>query len=100
VILDIKMQGLSGFDVLSWVRNQQQFSRLHVIILSGSSLEEDRVEAAQLGADAYFAKTPLFEDVVEYVEKFIHDAMFESYPTTGTAHIMAEHIGAAAPSLP
>src|SRR5262245_9918941 len=38
VLLDVKMPGVTGFEVLQWVRNQPQFRKLVVIMFSASSL--------------------------------------------------------------
>jgi CheY-like chemotaxis protein len=65
VLLDLKLPGSSGFDVLAWARGQSRFRDLPIVILSGSSLPEDKEKAAKLGANLYMVKTPLYEDVVD-----------------------------------
>src|SRR4051812_38208791 len=37
VLLDLKMPGTDGFEVLSWVRQQPRLKRLLVVILTASS---------------------------------------------------------------
>ena len=58
LFLDVNMQGLSGFDVLVWARQQPVFSQLKVYMLSGAREEFDAQIAAKLGADDYFEKFP------------------------------------------
>src|SRR5579862_9754726 len=41
VLLDLNMPMKNGFDVLSWVRTQQAFKRLSIIILTASMRPED-----------------------------------------------------------
>ena len=50
------MDGLSGFEVLQWVRSQPQFQNLVVIMVSASRQERDVEQAARLGANSFVAK--------------------------------------------
>src|SRR5215831_20681578 len=44
VLLDLKMPGIGGFEVLKWIRSRADLSALRVIVLTGSS----EVREAQL----------------------------------------------------
>ena len=67
VLLDLKLPDVGGFEVLQWIRSQARFKALPVVILSGSSVEEDKQRARELGASAYFVKTPNYADVAAFV---------------------------------
>jgi DNA-binding response OmpR family regulator len=56
VFLDLKLPGLNGFELLSWIRQQQFNPPLQVIILSGSDQSNDKVTARQLGIEQYLVK--------------------------------------------
>ena len=56
LILDLKMPGIDGFDLVKWVRDNPNTSELPIIIYSGSISAEDAQRAYALGANAYFAK--------------------------------------------
>jgi len=56
VFLDIKMPGLSGFEVLEWIRQQQEFGMVPVVMFSSSELPADVDRAHELGANGYLAK--------------------------------------------
>lgn len=56
VLLDLNLPGISGFDVLKWIRTQAAYELLPVVIFSSSAREEDRVQAALLRADDYLQK--------------------------------------------
>jgi len=71
VLLDLKMPEVSGFEVLQWIRSRSQFQSLQVVVLSGSSVLADKERAFQLGANAYFVKTPEYADVVAFVAGFL-----------------------------
>jgi len=53
VVLDLVMPGIDGFEVL---RQLRAWSRLPVLVLSAHGQERDKVEALDLGADAYLTK--------------------------------------------
>ncbi len=65
VLLDIKMPGMSGFDVLKWARRKERYQQLPIFMLSSSNLEEDASEAKALGADGYLFKSLNLGEVVE-----------------------------------
>jgi CheY-like chemotaxis protein len=58
MFLDVNMQGLSGFDVLVWARQQSRLERLKIYMLSGANELWDAQIAAKLGADHYLEKFP------------------------------------------
>ena len=55
LLLDLKMPGTDGFEVLRWLQ-RQSFPELVVIVLSGSERREDITLALQLGAHYYQTK--------------------------------------------
>ena len=58
MFLDVNMQGLSGFDVLVWARQQPALERMKIYMLSGANELWDAQIAAKLGADHYLEKFP------------------------------------------
>lgn len=58
MFLDINMPGLSGFDILVWVRQQPAIDNLKIVMLSGANEEWDAQIAKKLGADQYLLKFP------------------------------------------
>src|SRR5438309_1616858 len=56
VFLDLKLPGLNGFEILTWIRQQKFNPPFQVVILSGSDLSNDKVTARQLGIDQYLVK--------------------------------------------
>jgi CheY-like chemotaxis protein len=65
VLLDLKMPGLNGFDVLRWIRLQPGFSALRVVMLTSSDDIRDLNTAYQLGANSFLVKPVDFERLVE-----------------------------------
>jgi CheY-like chemotaxis protein len=56
IILDLKMPGVTGFEVIEWMRKNERTGLTPIIVLSSSSLPEDINRAYQLGANAYMVK--------------------------------------------
>ena len=69
ILLDLKMPGSTGIDILRWVRTHPELSRTPVIILSGSESEEDMRQAYACGADAYAIKPLGFNALVEMIKR-------------------------------
>lgn len=56
--IDVKMPGMTGFDVLRWIRCQRPLDSLPVVMLSSSEEPRDLHEAQHFGAQCYVAKFP------------------------------------------
>ena len=57
IFLDLKMSGLGGFEVLSWIRRDKRLT-VPVAMLTSSPEDLDRKRARELGADCYLLKPP------------------------------------------
>ena len=56
--IDVKMPGVSGFDVLRWIRWQDALDPMPVIMLSSSDDPQKLHEACGVGAQCYLKKFP------------------------------------------
>ena len=56
IVLDLIMPKLQGFDVLTILKQDALTSAIPVIVLSSLTQEQDKQEAMDLGAVAYFNK--------------------------------------------
>jgi CheY-like chemotaxis protein len=70
IFLDLKMPRATGFSVLCWLREQESFQGLKVVILSDSDDPGDVALAIDLNADAYMAKQPNLADLADTLRKF------------------------------
>ena len=68
VLLDFRMQGLSGEEVLRWIRQRSEFKHLPVIVFSGSEYQEDINKAYDLGANSYLIKPQALDELISAVE--------------------------------
>jgi len=63
LLLDLKMPGQDGFDVLKWLRAHPEVI-LPVIVLTGSGLPKDKAQSLDLGAREFHSKPTQFEETV------------------------------------
>ena len=56
VLLDLKLPGMDGFEVLAWLRRQDGLRGLPVVVLTTSDQMRDVNRAYQLGANSFFVK--------------------------------------------
>src|SRR2546423_5190685 len=70
LLLDLKMPGLGGFDVLRWLRGSP-YKSLPVVAHSTSRLESDVQQAFELGASDYLFKSPDLAEVAAALVSFI-----------------------------
>ena len=56
IICDVKMPGMSGFEVIKCVRSSERHRRTPIVMFSGSVMIADVQMALDLGANAYIGK--------------------------------------------
>ena len=61
VLLDIKMKGINGLEVLTRIKNNKKLGYIPVIMLT--SLESEKVDAFNRGADDFISKPPNRSDL-------------------------------------
>ena len=68
LLLDLKMPGRTGHDVLDWLRLQPGLRGLRVYVLTSSDEPGDRRRAAEAGARGYIVKPLLPEHVADILD--------------------------------
>ena len=68
MILDLRMPGLSGFDVLKAVRERRGLEAMKIYMVSNSMIESDRVQAMAMGAQGYRVKPVSVDGYAELVD--------------------------------
>ncbi len=61
ILLDLKMPGLSGFDVLRWVRQHPTLKTIRIVVLTASDHMKDVNLAYELGANSFLVKPVEFD---------------------------------------
>ena len=70
MLLDLKMPGIDGFEVLRWARAERDLKRLLIVVLTSSNLQTDVGRAYDLGANSYLVKPVEFDEMVHMVQRF------------------------------
>jgi Response regulator containing CheY-like receiver, AAA-type ATPase, and DNA-binding domains len=72
LLLDMRMPGCSGVDVLRELRQGSRIAGgkdLPVVVVSGHSSEQDHEQALELGIQGYVGKPVQFEDLLETIQR-------------------------------
>jgi CheY-like chemotaxis protein len=69
VLLDLKMPGIDGHEVLRRIKGTDKLKRLPVIILTSSRDEGDRAMSYDNGANSYLVKPVSFDDFLKVVKQ-------------------------------
>ncbi|HUZ03626.1 MAG TPA: response regulator [Thermomicrobiaceae bacterium] len=85
VLLDIKMPGLSGFDVLSAIKDDERLRRIPVVMVTSSELPTDIARAYNLGASGYISKPSYMQDLQAVLGNTLLYWSFMSRPSSSEA---------------
>ncbi len=73
IVMDIKMPGKTGFEVLEWLKNgSQPLRKIPIVIVSSSDDPNDVNRAYDLGANAYMVKPMEFRAVEHLFQSITH----------------------------
>lgn len=99
VLLDVKLPGMSGLEMLERVRNEEGLRELPVIVISGHATVHDAVTAIKLGASDFFEKPLNRERVLVSVRNVLKTARLARTVEDMRQQIQAryEMIGTCAP---
>jgi len=65
ILLDLKMPGMNGFDVLKWIRQRPGLKALRVAILTSSDMPSEIKMAHDLGANVFLTKPVELDRLIE-----------------------------------
>ena len=69
ILLDLKLPGVDGFQVLRQIKETPRLKRLPVVILTSSKEEGDRALSYDIGANSYLVKPVSFEGFLGVVRQ-------------------------------
>ncbi len=67
VLLDLKLPGISGHEVLAELKNDERTKRIPVVVLTSSHEEGDRAVCYDNGVNSYLVKPIVFGEFVKVV---------------------------------
>jgi CheY-like chemotaxis protein len=68
ILLDLKLPGMSGLELLRWLRQQKHLRRIPVLVLTAESNDRYMDAAYDGGANSYLLKSPKPEEVERVVK--------------------------------
>lgn len=77
VLLDMRMPGMSGLDVLEWIRNHPELQYTRVVLLTAAASNQDKVEALSAGADDYITKPYYPQELLARVQTILRTQQLE-----------------------
>jgi two-component system NtrC family sensor kinase len=77
VLLDMRMPGLSGLEVLAWIRSHPELSYTRVVLLTAAASNEEKVEALSAGADDYITKPYYMQELLARVKTILRTQQLE-----------------------
>lgn len=80
VLLDLKLAGMDGIDVLRWIRARPTLASLPVALLTSSFDPEDVEKAEAAGADFYLTKPADLKRLEQLARVILHDGMAKLRP--------------------
>lgn len=69
ILLDLKLPGIDGFDVLRQIKETPILKRLPIIVLTSSKEEGDRALSYDIGANSYLVKPVSFEGFLAVIRQ-------------------------------
>ena len=72
ILVDINMPDINGLELLNFIKTNDHYKAIPVIIISTESSEEDRKKGISLGAAGYLTKPFSPEDLQETVKKHLN----------------------------
>jgi CheY-like chemotaxis protein len=74
ILLDINMPLLNGFGALAQMKDNETLKHIPVYILSTSHSKADLTLSRQLGADGFYTKPIMFDQLKNILEEIVHFA--------------------------
>ncbi len=77
VLLDMRMPGISGLDVLDWIRGHSDLRYTRVVLLTAAASNDEKVQALSAGADDYITKPYYMQELLARVKTILRTQQLE-----------------------
>jgi DNA-binding response OmpR family regulator len=78
ILLDLNMPGMLGLQALKEIRGNKKFSQIPIIVLTTSTLDQDRRTSYELGASCYLHKPDSFAELVDITKSIVKLWLYEN----------------------
>jgi CheY-like chemotaxis protein len=72
VVTDLTMPRMDGIELVRAIRADERYTRLPIIMITGTVKEQDEVKAAGVGVNAFLTKPVDSDDLVNEVDRLLH----------------------------
>ena len=94
VLLDMRMPGISGLDVLNWIREHPVLQYTRVVLVTAAAGSDEKVEALSAGADDYITKPFYPKELLARVKTILRTQQLEKQLHRQTQQLsFLNHIG-------
>jgi len=78
ILLDLNMPGMLGLQALKEIRSNKKFSQIPIIVLTTSTLNQDRKTSYELGASCFLRKPDSFGELVKLTNSIVKLWLYEN----------------------
>jgi CheY-like chemotaxis protein len=71
ILLDLNMPGMLGLQALKEIRSNKKFSQIPIVVLTTSTLHQDRKTSYELGASCYVKKPDSYGELVDLTNSMV-----------------------------
>jgi two-component system chemotaxis response regulator CheY len=73
IITDINMPDINGLELISFIRNNENYQKTPLFVISTEGSERDREKAMSLGANAYLVKPFAPDQLQQLIREYLGD---------------------------
>jgi CheY-like chemotaxis protein len=78
ILLDLNMPGMLGLQALKEIRGNKKFSQIPIIVLTTSTLNQDRKTSYELGASCFLRKPDSYGELVDLTNSIVKLWLYEN----------------------
>jgi two-component system, cell cycle response regulator DivK len=71
ILMDIQLPGMSGLDVVKWVREDDRLKTIPIVAVTASAMKGDKAKILAGGCDDYLPKPVPLKQLVAILERFL-----------------------------
>ncbi|NJO42792.1 MAG: response regulator [Cyanobacteria bacterium CRU_2_1] len=71
VLTDVNLPGMSGIELLAWIRQQPEFRNLPVVLMDSNSNQDSINQATELGASSFLVKPSSIEMLSHFARQVL-----------------------------